>query len=86
MWHGGTQKDILIDRVLKPEEYHGTVIRLSNITGEVNFRDVNADLVRRCIVLSGNARVTVDGFKYNSAKTPFDVAPGSTLIIDGEEV
>ena len=86
MWHGAFQKDILIDRILKPEEYHGTVIRLSNITGEVNFRDVNADLVRRCIVLSGNARVTVDGFKYTSAKTPIEVAPTSTLIIDGEEV
>ena len=43
-----------------------------------------ADQVRRCVVLSGDAKVTIDGFKYNNAKTPIDVAPESTLVIDGE--
>lgn len=84
MWHGATQQDILVDTKLKLEQYHGTIIRLANIKGEVNFRDVNADQVRRCIVVSGDTRVTIDGFRYNKAKTPIDVAPESTLIIDGE--
>jgi hypothetical protein len=84
MWHGALQQDILIDRKLTPDQYHGTVIRLANAKGDVTFRDVNADQVRRCVVVSGDAKVTIDGFKYNNAKTPIDVAPESTLIIDGE--
>ena len=84
LWHGACQQDILVSRALRPEEYKGTIIRLANITGEVNFRDVNADQVRRCVVLNGDAKVTIDGFKYNNAKTPIDVASESTLIIDGE--
>lgn len=86
MWHGAYQQDILVDKMLKPSDYHGTIIRLPNITGDVSFRDVNADQVRRGIVLSGKAKVTVDGFQYNGVKTALDIAPESTLLIDGEEV
>lgn len=84
VWYGALQQEIYVGKMLSPEEYRGTVIRLPNATGDISFFDINADNVRCGISLSGEVKVTVDGFKCNSVLNKLDVAPESTLILNEE--
>ena len=85
LWYGAHQQEIYQSRMLKPEEYRGTVVNMFNVTGDITFEDVHADLVKEGIVVGGGGTVTVNGFECKSVGTFAKVEPNSKLILNGEE-
>ena len=84
LWYGALQQEIYTSRMLNPEDYRGAVLNLHDIAGDITVRDVHADQVKDGIIVSGKAKVTVDGFTCRSVHNLKDVAEESTLILDGE--
>lgn len=85
LWYGALQQEIYVGKMLEPKNYRGTVLNLLSVTGDVAFKDINADAVRQGILLRGDAKVTVDGFKCNSVLHKLSISPESNLILNEEE-
>lgn len=83
--YGAKQQDILVSKMLTPEQYRGTVLNVPSAKGDISFCDVTADTVKSFAKIGGEIKVTLDEYSCNKALNTFEVSSESRFVLNGEE-
>ncbi len=86
VYYGSAQQEIFVSTALSPDKYHGAVLDMTNITGELEVEGLYAHQVRHLI--KGNAPITVKATKVQAegCLQAAQLSGGARMIADGEEL
>ena len=85
IYYGATQQEIFVSTPLPPEKYHGNVVNMTDVTGNISLANLTVDKVNTVVKANREMAVSIENYTCDCCRRLTALSGGATLKIDGED-